>query len=142
MISATYSEQAGLTPCKNFEPTVKKRGPSAALRRHVQWLRELQDQMRGEREQFDNEEQDGEARKERMKAFFSKQREGVRAMMAERDAAKPLRGEHVAQPPPGEAPAKKKVKGPPPMAKPLWAMTAAEKECFEEEEGDDLINFA
>jgi len=47
----------------------------------------------------------------------------------------------VAQPMPSEAPAKKKVKGPP-VAKPLWAMTAQEKECFEEEEGDDLIDFA
>ena len=47
-ISATVNEQLGLPPPagRKFERRdVKTRGPSAALRQHVQWLRELQGQV-------------------------------------------------------------------------------------------------
>merc|ERR1719324_802181 len=78
MVGAGQGEQLGLTPCKTYDQTVKKRGPSAALRRHVRWLRELQDQMREERDQVDQEDaQDGE-RKQKMKDFFEGQRDAVR----------------------------------------------------------------
>lgn len=42
-------EHLGLPPCKRDDApasAVKKRGPSAALRQHVRWLRELQDPSR------------------------------------------------------------------------------------------------
>mmetsp|Transcript_4390 Transcript_4390/g.7791 ORF Transcript_4390/g.7791 Transcript_4390/m.7791 type:complete len:406 (-) Transcript_4390:120-1337(-) len=155
MIAATYSDAPGLTPARNFEPSVKKRGPSAALRRHVRWLRELQEQMREEREQVEAEEQDEEARRIKMKAVVDGHREKVRSMMQERDAAnreaeeneKAIRtmaraaaaapGSTVPPAPPAAAPKPK-----PKAAKPMWAMTEKEKDQFEEEEGDDLINFA
>lgn len=136
MISASYSDKPGLTPCKNFEPTVKKRGSSAALRRHVQWLKELQEQMRGEREQYEEEEVQSEERRKRMQAFFDKHREGVRQMLAERDAKGPLRDGSEAKAVPKPAPAKSAP------SKPLWAMTAQEKEDYEEGDADSLINFA
>eukprot|EP00931_Biecheleriopsis_adriatica_P003996 TRINITY_DN105737_c0_g1_i1.p1 TRINITY_DN105737_c0_g1~~TRINITY_DN105737_c0_g1_i1.p1 ORF type:complete len:444 (+),score=114.25 TRINITY_DN105737_c0_g1_i1:69-1334(+) len=168
MIAATYSDKPGLTPCRNFEPTVKTRGPSAALRRHVRWLRELQDQMREERDQVDAEEQEAEERRVKMQATFDKHREAVRAMMEADDqrqreeaaikkaAKQALReAEKAAKtggtPPGATAPAteivnaaaaepkkQKKQKA----SKPLWAMTEQEREHFEEEEADDLINFA
>mmetsp|Transcript_52905 Transcript_52905/g.133665 ORF Transcript_52905/g.133665 Transcript_52905/m.133665 type:complete len:396 (+) Transcript_52905:82-1269(+) len=141
MIAATHGEQLGLPPCKSTEPSaggVKKRGPSAALRQHVRWLRELEDQMRGERDQVEEEERQNEERKHRMRAAAERHREGVRAMMAERDAgmdsgAKPASAPAV---PRGDATRKSKP------AKPLWAMTEKEKENFEDDEGDDLIAFA
>jgi len=66
--------------------------------------------------------------KKKMKAVFERQREAVRKMMNDRDLAE-------------QAEASNKTKKAP-VAKPLWAMTEKEKEDFEEEEGDDLINFA
>eukprot|EP00930_Biecheleria_cincta_P100242 TRINITY_DN91876_c0_g1_i1.p1 TRINITY_DN91876_c0_g1~~TRINITY_DN91876_c0_g1_i1.p1 ORF type:complete len:417 (+),score=106.96 TRINITY_DN91876_c0_g1_i1:138-1388(+) len=169
MVAPTYGDQVGLTPARNFEPTVKKRGPSAALRRHVRWLRELQEQMREERDQGTQEEQDEEERRQRFKAITDKHREAVRDMMNARDdqqredakierAAKlAMRGVETAAAaaPPGStapayaiaqesqapaAPAKKGAGSK--AAKPLWAMTEKEREDFEEEEADDLINFA
>jgi len=168
MVAPTFGDQVGLTPARHFEPTVKKRGPSAALRRHVRWLRELQEQMREERDQGSQEEQDEEERRQRFKAITDKHREAVRDMMNERDdqqredaqierAAKlAMRGaETAAAAPPGStapayaiaheshAPAAPATKGgSSKAAKPLWAMTEKERENFEEEEGDDLINFA
>jgi len=138
MISATHNEQLGLPPCKSAEPStggVKKRGPSAALRQHVRWLRELEDQMRGERDQVEGEDRENEARRQRMKAAAERHREGVRAMMAERDAAAAEQPRSSSAPGP-DATRKNK------QAKPLWAMTSKEKDNFEEEEADHLIAFA
>lgn len=90
-----------------------------------------------------------------MKAVVDGHREKVRSMMQERDAAnreaeeneKAIRtmaraaaaapGSTVPPAPPAAAPKPK-----PKAAKPMWAMTEKEKDQFEEEEGDDLINFA
>ncbi|CAE7233074.1 unnamed protein product [Symbiodinium pilosum] len=160
------NQEVGLTPLRNFEPTVKKRGPSAALRRHVRWLRELQEQMREDRNQVEQEEQDEEAKRIKLKAAFDKHREAVRDMMKTRDdkrreeeaaakaekAAKAAEAKAAASAQPavseiahaavaaveaekGKAPVKAQA------PKPLWAMTAQEKDKFEEEEADDLINF-
>lgn len=141
-------EQMGLTPFRHFEPQVKTRGPSAALRRHVRWLRELQDQMRDERHQVEDDEKQQETKVNRMKAVFDKHREGVREMMQEREAEmraaaeakkskRRVQAEESAAAP-AAAPAAKKA----PASKPLWAMTEKEKDEFEEEEADSLINFA
>jgi len=137
MSAATANDQLGLAPCKSAEDvptaTVKKRGPSAALRQHVRWLRELQEQMRGEKEQVEEEEKANEERNKRMRAVADKHREEVRKMIEERDRAAM---ETKKQPAAAEAAPKKKV------IKPLWAMTAKEKEDFEDEEADKLIDFA
>jgi len=139
------NSEVGLRPLRNYEPTVKKRGPSAALRRHVRWLRELQEQMREDRNQVEQEEQDEEAKRMKMKAAFDKQRQAVRGLMKERhdklkEEEATAKADKTAKPSfaaadEGSVPAKAQ------SAKPLWAMTPQEKDKFEEEEFDDLINF-
>eukprot|EP00913_Durusdinium_trenchii_P026028 g24419.t1 len=151
--AVAYTSDLGLTPVRNFEPTVKKRGPSAALRRHVRWLRELQQQMREDRDQAEQEGQDEEEKRQKMKAAFDKHRKAVRDMMKERDD-KQKEENHLVQAkakatensvPLSEiahAAAISAVDRPAPkVSKPLWAMTEQEKDHFEEEEADDLINF-
>lgn len=148
MVAGGHGDQLGLTPCRNFEPSVKKRGPSAALRRHVQWLKELQGQMKNERDQVDAEEADIAVREERMKATFHEHREGVREMLRERDEAQgkeidaeKLKKRAIREAAKAEKLAKKNG-GTAPPAKPKWAMTEGEKDDFEEGEADELINFA
>lgn len=135
-VSGTHNEQLGLNPVRKTdgEQQVKTRGPSAALRRHVKWLKELQGQMREERDQVEDEVRDEEEKRQRMKAAVEKHREGVQRMKQERDAAE-REEEGGAQRRPDNSTQKK-------GGKPMWAMTAKEKDDFEEEEADDLINFA
>mmetsp|Transcript_90754 Transcript_90754/g.256262 ORF Transcript_90754/g.256262 Transcript_90754/m.256262 type:complete len:402 (-) Transcript_90754:210-1415(-) len=145
MVSSAHGEQLGLTPCKNFEPTVKKRGPSAALRRHVKWLKELETQMKEEREQVEEEEMQEEERERRRKAVLDSHRQGVREMMQARQeawdmeekATKTLK--RLAREAKKAASTKGERVTPP---KPLWAMTEKEKDDFEEADAADLINFA
>jgi hypothetical protein len=140
-VSATQGDTLGITPCKTYDQTVKKRGPSAVLRRHVRWLKELQEQMKEERGQVDQEEAEDAARKHKMKEQFEAQREDVRRMMQDRakewidPARDPEKHKRIL-----EANAKKKAEKM--RSKPLWAMTQEEKETFEDEEVDSLINFA
>lgn len=141
MIAAGVGDQIGLTPCRTYEATVKQRGPSAALRRHVRWLKELQMQMKEERDQVDQEDAQDDERKQQMKAAYDKHRESVREMMQARmkDWVDPTRDpeKHKAL---LEDKARKKAEKQ--KSKPLWAMTEQEKESFDEEEADELINFA
>lgn len=141
MIAPTHGEAVGLTPARTYEPTVKKRGPSAALRRHVRWLKELQDQMKEERDQVDAEEAEDDVRRKNMKAVFEKHRDAVREMMQDRakDWVDPSRDPEKHKNIQDERAKKKAEKA---KSKPLWAMTEQEKESFEEGEADDLINFA
>jgi len=139
MISGTHGDPIGLTPVRTIEETVKTRGPSAALRRHVRWLKELQDQMKDERQQVEMEDKQDEERKRKMKETFEKHRDAVRDMMAERakDWVDPFAPDPEKQKQlKASAMAKKQAK------KPLWAMTQKEQDDFEEEAADDLINFA
>jgi len=163
MISAQCGEKLGLTPCKTFEHQVKKRGPSAALRRHVRWLKELQGQMKQERDEVEAEEGDAQEREKRMKEIFADHRDGVREMYrvrqeeldaeeaanmeqrrAKREAANAAKAaakvakEAALQAAQGGAQVPAKTK----KSKPLWAMTEMEKEAFEEDEAEDLIAFA
>ncbi|CAK0856222.1 unnamed protein product [Prorocentrum cordatum] len=135
--SHTEREQLGLAPCRNFEPAVKKRGPSAALRRHVEWLKELQSEMREEREQFEIEDKDKEVRKQKMKAGIEKHRSAVKEMLAARSKLMDEEQRAVDKLKREQRESTKK-----PAVKPLWAMTETEKDEFEEEAADDLINFA
>jgi hypothetical protein len=141
MIAPTHGEPVGLTPARNHEPTVKKRGPSAALRRHVRWLKELQDQMKDERDQVEAEDAEEGERRQKMKAVFEKHRDVVREMIQDRakDWVDPTRDPEKHKAIQEERSRKKAEKA---KSKPLWAMTQQEKESFEEGEADDLINFA
>lgn len=141
MVHAGHGEQLGLPPCKTYEQTVRKRGPSAALRRHVRWLKELQDQMKDERDQVDQEDAQDAERKGKMKAAFDNHRAAVREMMQDRakDWIDPARDPDKHQALCEERARKKEAKQ---KSKPLWAMTEKEKETFEEDEAADLVNFA
>lgn len=102
--------------------------------------------MRGEREQVEEEEKQSEERKQRMRSAVERHRSAVKEMMAERDRAGDEQYQkereakvaaRSAKAAPKEGQAKPKV-----AAKPLWAMTAKEKEDFEEDEAEHLIDFA
>lgn len=105
-------------------------------------------------------------KKQKLKATFDKHREAVRDMMKERDdkkreeqaAAKAEKAAKAAEAKAKSAETlplseiahaaataieteKERLAQPPKVSKPLWAMTEQEKDHFEEEEADDLINF-
>lgn len=138
MVSATVNDQLGLNPCGKVghEGNVKKCGPSAALRRHVRWLKELQGQMRDEREAVEQDEVEAAEKKKKLSEAIAKHREAVRTMMEARDAGVADMTQA------SQAPAKKEKKSAVKSSKPMWAMTEREKDNFEEDEADDLINFA
>merc|ERR1712224_474897 len=84
-VSATHNDQLGLNPTGkrefNTDSHAKLRGPSAALRKHVKWLKHLQKEMSAEREKIDQEGEEAEKRKARMKKFCEKQREAVQSLL-------------------------------------------------------------
>jgi len=128
----TYRDPLGLPPCKKHEQftEVKTRGPSAALRRHCQWIKELQGQVKEEQQRAGDIQKQNDERKQNMQEIFKQQRDAIRSLKKEQRQIEPHELEAILRPK-----AKKK-------AKPLWAMTDAEREDFEEEEAADLIQFA
>lgn len=139
MIAATWGEQLGLPPCRKAEPSheVKTCGPSAALRRHCKWIKELQEQVREDKISIEDSKREQEERKKKMAEVFKKQRDLIRDMKKERHKSniEPHEIEAVMKP-------KSSKKTPETSQKPLWAMTEAEKDQFEEQEDDDLLRFA
>eukprot|EP00930_Biecheleria_cincta_P082970 TRINITY_DN72607_c0_g1_i1.p1 TRINITY_DN72607_c0_g1~~TRINITY_DN72607_c0_g1_i1.p1 ORF type:complete len:316 (-),score=90.94 TRINITY_DN72607_c0_g1_i1:185-1132(-) len=114
-----------------MEHEVKQRGPSAALRRHCQWIKELQAQVKEDHALADQEDRAAEERKAKMQEVFKKQRDAIRLIKMGHNA-RPDELESVLKPK-----ASKK-----PTSKPLWAMTEAEREEKEDFDAEDLINFA
>jgi len=92
--------------------------------------------MKDEREQIDQDEAARAERKQKLKAVFETQRETVRQMMTDRDNlhAEDLKAALTHKP--------KAATASKPKAKPMWAMSAIEKDDFEEDEANDLISFA
>jgi len=142
-VAAAEREQVGLPPAKDsgrpeHPGGVKTRGPSAALRRHCQWIRELQEQVRADQQQAEASEQLQQERVQRMQEAFRRQREAVRQIKKDRDVGSIPREEIEA------ILGGKGGGGRPRRAaqKPLWALTEEEREGVEEEEADDLIRFA
>lgn len=142
-ISATQRDQLGLPPAKDgkkIEPIsdVKTRGPSAALRRHCQWIKELQQQVREDRRRAESGERMEQERRDRMQEEFKRQREAIRRVKQSRDVGDihPHEIEAIMRP---KADRRKTQQD---THKPLWAMTEEEREGFEDEEADDLIRFA
>mmetsp|Transcript_128686 Transcript_128686/g.321011 ORF Transcript_128686/g.321011 Transcript_128686/m.321011 type:complete len:323 (-) Transcript_128686:114-1082(-) len=131
-IAAAVGEQLGLPPPKRSEPKfeVKTRGPSAALRRHCQWIKELQEQVKDDQRNAEEISQAHEQRKERMQQAFKQQRDAIRKIKSERDRSsiEPADVEAILKPSAGSR-------------KPLWAMTQNEKDGFEDEEAAQLIRF-
>jgi len=138
-IAAAVGEQLGLPPPKRSEPKmeVKTRGPSAALRRHCQWIRELQEQVKDDQRQVEESLQAQDERKERMQQAFKQQRDAIRRIKneTERGSIEPADVEAILRR------AGKKTSASVGSRKPLWAMTEDEKDGFEDEEAAQLIRF-
>jgi len=157
MIAANANEQPGLPPAKDARRpeqlgtgTVKTCGPSAALRRHCKWIKELQAQIREDQMSAERTEKDDETRKQRMQEAARKQRDLIRQIKHGREPGTvnafeieaildPKMAVRHAEIGNSESASDKAEVAPP---KPLWAMTEAEKDSFEEEQADDLIKFA
>jgi len=140
------SEQLGLAPTKKMEPrntNVKTRGPSAALRRHMQWIKELQVQVTEEQQRVvDDNEQDAN-RKQRMQVLFKQQRDAIRDLKDKR--GEDIDARELLNLMSGGAKAKSTAAKSRPRKtdrKPLWAMTEEEKAGVEDEEAAALIDFA
>lgn len=140
-ISPGERDQLGLQPCKKMEPrsVVKTRGPSAALRRHMQWIKELQVQVADENQRIVEDEGQQGKRQAKMQVLFKQQRDAIKEMKSQGfnnldDVAKL---ETHLQLTGGVKGAKKTA-----AKKPLWAMTEEEKEGAEDAEAAALIDFA
>lgn len=141
MISATCRDQLGLPPPKPEEAPVevKSRGSSAALRRHVRWIKDLQQQVQADHTHYDMEVKRMEDHKDSMQEVFKKQRDAIRQLRKENDGVVDRQDlEAVMEQFPPTGAKARKVKG----QKPVWAMTEQEKEALEEEEAANLIKFA
>lgn len=157
MIAANANEPPGLPPAKDAKRPeqlgtgiVKTCGPSAALRRHCKWIKELQAQIRDEQMSTERNEKDDEVRKQRMQEAARKQRELIKHIKHGREPGTvnafeieaildPKMAVRKAEIVNAESVSTRAEVAPP---KPLWAMTEAEKDTFEDEQADDLIKFA
>jgi len=139
-ISSGERDQLGLNPSRKLEPRsgVKTRGPSAALRRHMQWIKELQVQVADENQRISDDDVLQEKRKQRMQVLFKEQRDNIKELKSQglndmNDVSK--LETHLQMK--GKTDAKGKSR-----SKPLWAMTEEEKDGLDEEEAAALIDFA
>lgn len=142
-IAPTASEQLGLQPAKQLKLVneVKTRGPSAALRRHCQWIKELQQQVHEDQRQLEDSKQAQEQRKLKMSEAFKQQRDAIREIKSDRHRSTidPTELEGILRPAAKKAAAPRAL---PAQSKPLWAMTEDEREGCEDEEAEALIQFA
>lgn len=129
-------EQLGLQPAKKLEPrdVVKTRGPSAALRRHMQWIKELQVQVADEHQRINDDDAAQQKRMQKMQVLFKQQRDNIKALKSDglqtTSDVKKLENHLMMKAKPKAA------------KKPLWAMTEEEQEGAEDEEAASLIQFA
>jgi len=138
-VSTGDREQIGLTPSRKLEPRsgVKTRGPSAALRRHMQWIKELQVQVAEENQRVADDDAMQQNRMQKMQVLFKEQRDNIKELKSRglndmndvRELEKHLQMK-------GKTGKSRSGK------KPLWAMTEEEKEGAEDEEAAALIDFA
>lgn len=136
-IPETVGDALGLNRKRPDHPEfqVKNRGPSAALRRHCRWVKELQAQVKEDQILAEEEDEAIELRKQKMKEAFKKQRDAVRMIKASAYRPDPQKLEAALNPK-----AKKSVGAS--AQKPAWAMTHGEREEFEDSQASDLIEFA
>eukprot|EP00746_Dinoflagellata_sp_MGD_P162480 gnl/MRDRNA2_/MRDRNA2_90059_c0_seq1.p1 gnl/MRDRNA2_/MRDRNA2_90059_c0~~gnl/MRDRNA2_/MRDRNA2_90059_c0_seq1.p1 ORF type:complete len:340 (-),score=94.88 gnl/MRDRNA2_/MRDRNA2_90059_c0_seq1:110-1129(-) len=135
-VSATHNDCPGLNPAGRSEAmqAASRRKPPPkcpVLRRHLKWLKKLQDEMSDQRAENEGRAAAQQEQHERIKAFCEKHREGVQAMITESKAYDDELKEmsHKQHRP---------VNG----QKPAWAMTEEQSEAAEEYDADGLINFA
>jgi len=133
-------EQLGLQPCRVMEPRnamLKTRGPSAALRRHMLWIKELQVQVADENQRVVEDDQRQESRKQTMQALFKEQRDAIKELKSQGLNAVNVKTLESHLDLKAKLASKKQS-----AKKPLWAMTEEEKEGAEDEEAALLIDFA
>lgn len=140
-IAPCEREQLGLQPARKLEARseVKTRGPSAALRRHTQWIKELQVQVADEHQRIADDEAAQQMRMQRMQVLFKEQRDNIKELKRKGlNNANDVRKleSHLQMKAPSGAKGKSRAK------KPLWAMTEEEKEGAEDDEAAALIDFA
>jgi len=135
-VSATHNDHPGLNPAGRSEAmqAASRRKPPPkcpVLRRHLSWLKKLQQEMGDQRAENEGRAEAQQKQHERIKAFCEKHREGVQAMIKEgNDYDDELKEMSHKQHRP--------VNG----QKPAWAMTEEQSEVAEEYDADGLINFA
>lgn len=133
--------ELGLQPCKKLEPrsVVKTRGPSAALRRHMQWIKELQVQVADEHQGVERDAQLQQKRQQQMQVLFKQQRDAIKELKSQglttTSDVRKLES-HL------DLKAKIASKPQTSATKPLWAMTEDEKADAEDAEASALIDFA
>jgi len=116
-------EQIGLCPTEKG-PQVKgpQKPKNEAVKKHVAWLRQLQATMAAERREAEEEIQDEEERKKRISEQAARYRDAVHGMKVKQEDK--LRKANQSRP------------------KPMWAMTENQAEEAEEEDCEDLLNWA
>mmetsp|Transcript_86706 Transcript_86706/g.280185 ORF Transcript_86706/g.280185 Transcript_86706/m.280185 type:complete len:338 (+) Transcript_86706:133-1146(+) len=142
-ISATVGEKLGLPPPRReegdgkSEMVIKMRGPSAALRRHCQWIKELQEQVKDDHRQTEEDSVAHDERRQKMATVFKKQRDAIQRIKKDSShtGLEPADVEAILRP--GGKP-KATTRG----QKPLWALTELQKEGVEDEDAALLIQFA
>mmetsp|Transcript_2599 Transcript_2599/g.5601 ORF Transcript_2599/g.5601 Transcript_2599/m.5601 type:complete len:338 (+) Transcript_2599:687-1700(+) len=145
MVSATASDRLGLPPARRPEdpsedpsaaPKSKFLGPCAALRRHCQWIKELQQQVQDDQRQVEMDAAAQLERKQRLAVTYKKQRDAIQRVKKEKTAAflEPAEVAAILNP--------KAAKRGLPGQKPMWAMTEEEKDGAEDEDAALLIQFA
>lgn len=143
-ISPSEREEIGLTPCTKLPPRqgVKTRGPSAALRRHVQWIRELEGQVKEDKGRMLEDAQIREERQLKMQDFFKKQRDAIKELKRSKNIEDIHPRELETLVKFGATAGAPKKRAGATSKKPKWAMTQEETEDVEDEEAADLIRFA
>mmetsp|Transcript_92957 Transcript_92957/g.165305 ORF Transcript_92957/g.165305 Transcript_92957/m.165305 type:complete len:316 (-) Transcript_92957:196-1143(-) len=130
MIPETIGDAPGLTRKREqVQSEVKSRGPSAALRQHCRWIKELQNQVKEDQRQAEEDDAAALQRNQRMQKVFKQQRDAIRLIKSGAAA-------------PGDLESILKPKAKKDKQKPLWAMTEVEREEKEDIDAEELLAFA
>lgn len=136
-VSATHNDIPGLNPAgksEAFHAASRRKPPPKCpvLRRHLKWLKNLQDEMTAQRTENEGRIEEQAKQHERIKAFCDKHRDGVQKMIEEHKD-----WDNLLQ----EMPQKVQHR-PANGQKPAWAMTESQSDAQEEFDADGLIGFA
>lgn len=135
-VSATYKEQVGLNPPPRKEQMSEAPPVNEVLKRHGAWLRSLKEKISEEKANVATTAEVEEEKRKGLAEFCQRQRDCVKAVMAEIEPGDQPDRKVLADALKGK---KKQKKG---KQKPLWAMTGEQQEQFNEEQAADLIDFA
>jgi hypothetical protein len=135
-VAATHNDAPGLNPAGRSEAmqAASRRKPPPkcpVLRRHLKWLKKLQEEMGDQRAENEGRAEAQQKQQDRIKAFCEKHREGVQQMVCEQKDY----DDQLADMP-------QKQHRPVNGQKPAWAMTESQSEAAEEFDADGLIDFA